>query len=291
MAAELSQKYVLCLPRGGFNDMIQQIMRCINYCERYDRICVIDTKSNYAFGDHLSNYMDLTHTHIYQSSVEEFYKEAIRSRYTCYPTIFNSDNLHTLPLTYTAELGFSNSGQSATFDFTKHYEEDVIIHSNCGGGGAAVDFFNIFSLKDCVISELRKRWLTLSHPYTALHIRHTDYKSNIPVFLSSNKELIDKSSCIFLASDNSNIIAELKATYTSEKIRCFSNIITTGEKNIHYHMKKIFPDYILDMLCDFLLLIVADEYKYSCVSSNYSRNADRLRATPFRERLLAQLTA
>ena len=252
---------------------------------------MIDTRSNYAFGDHLTNYMDLTHPHVYPASVEEFYKKAAAAHYSCFPSFFTSDNLSRLPLTYTAELGFSYSGQSATFDFNKHYEEDVIVHSNCGGGGAAVDFFNMFTLKPCVINELRKRWLTLDHPYLALHIRHTDYKSDIPTFFATNKTLIDNATCIFLASDNSTLITEIKGQYDPGIIRSFANINTNGDRNIHYHMKKVFPDYIIDMLCDFLLLVIADEYRFSCGSSNYSRNADRLRATPFRKTLLAQLGA
>ena len=50
-------KFVYCTPRGGLNDSLNQIMRCFNYCQKFNRTLVINTYKNYTcYNDHFSNY-------------------------------------------------------------------------------------------------------------------------------------------------------------------------------------------------------------------------------------------
>lgn len=292
MAAEAPQKYVLCLPKGGFNDMLQQIMLCFNYSVKYNRLLVIDTKSTREFNDEIKKYFDLTHSNIYNKAFSDFVSLVRDSNMTFYPSWNTRDNFDTLMLQsrYTHGIGITYNNMPTALDFSKIYDEDIIVHCACGGGDGAIRFFNIFPTTPLAISFLKERYGLLSNPYLALHIRHTDYKSDISLFIEKVTLHIAEYECVFLATDNKDVIAQFKTLF-GDKIKSFSTINGIEGKTMHYALPKISQTYALDIICDYLLLVTADTYHYSSKQSNYSKNAERLRATPFRERLLELLSA
>lgn len=291
MAAEAPQKYLLCLPKGGFNDMLQQIMLCFNYSVKYNRLLVIDTKSTREFNDEIKKYFDLTHSNIYNKTFSEFVSFIRDSTLTFYPSWNTRENFDTLKYTFSSiyeNIVYNNI--PTALDFCKSYDEDIIIHCACGSGYEPINFFNMFPLKPITVTSLKERWHLLSKPYLALHIRHTDYKSDIPTFIERVTPCIAEYENIFLASDNKDVIDKFK-THFGDKVKSFSTINGIVDKAMHYALPKVSKTYVLDIICDYLLLITADKYLYSSEQSKYSRNAKLLRETPFRERLLAQLAA
>ncbi|PPC88319.1 MAG: hypothetical protein CTY31_03855 [Hyphomicrobium sp.] len=52
------EKYVLCRPRGGLNDILCEIERCWAYSEKYNRTLVVDTTKS-GFRDDLSKYFEV----------------------------------------------------------------------------------------------------------------------------------------------------------------------------------------------------------------------------------------
>jgi hypothetical protein len=283
-------QYIFCLPGGGFNDVIEQIMLCLQYAIRHNRILVLDTHRVFSFKDDITNYFDISHSHIYQEPAHTFYAQVKQNRLECYPSVITYENIDIACGHYSGELNaYQYKSVLTRLDLSRAYEEPVVFHSNCGGGTGPVNFFNLFPLKPIVLDELTRRWRSLTHPYIALHIRHTDYKSNISDFITTHSAQIAEMPCVFLASDNKSVIDTVVSLYGS-KIHTFSTITGKEDTPMHYRIPIPPTAYIVDMICDFLLLVVADEYRFSCTRSNYSKNAERLRATPFRERLLAQLT-
>lgn len=261
---------------------------CLNYAIRYNRICVIDTTYDVEFGDDIHNYFDLSHSNIYPPPIKSFYDMARESTFTYYPSFYRGNNL-SIRTVYVRNVGFTHHDVSTSLDFSSDYDERVIVHNNCGGSKLPVDFFNMFSLKPVIIDELRRRYTLLSKPYLALHIRHTDYKSNVDEFLGAVAEDISAYSTVFLATDNIDVLEKCNAAY-GEKIVSFSSVSGTENKNMHGKANiKVYPAFVQDLFCDFLLLVLADKYHYSQQQSNYSKNADRLRRTPFRDRLFADV--
>jgi hypothetical protein len=291
MAALMQHKYLVCFPRGGFNDMVQQIMQCILYCEAYNRLLVIDTVSTREFNDDINKYIDLTHSNIYDKPFSEFVSLVRSSTKSFYPEWNTCDNFDTLTYTFNSiHQNLVYNGIPAALDFSKSYKEDIVIHCACGGGTGAIQFLNMFPLTPLTICAFKKRWDSLSKPYLALHVRNTDYKSDIPIFIERVTPHIAEYENIFLATDNKDVIDQFKILF-GNKIKSFSTINGIVGKTMHYTLPKIIQTYVLDIICDYLLLVVADEYYYSSTQSRYSKNAEQLRITPFRERLLAQLAA
>jgi hypothetical protein len=121
--------------------------------------------------------------------------------------------------------------------------------------------------------------------YVAIHIRNTDYKSNVGDFLKKHGDLL-KDKPIFLASDNKGTIELFKKQFN---IYSFSDIPENYGHNLHEEYSRSGPEiskYNLDTIVDLLLLASSSELYYSYAESAFTQAAIELHED---QELLARL--
>jgi len=179
-----------------------------------------------------------------------------------YPNELSSINLRNLEETPETYLKFNP---------TKVYFETVLVCYPCGGGIEAICLLKECSLANHVIQKFNERRGLLPPSYTSLHIRNTDYTSDVLSFLKK----IKVSNEIFVASDKASTI-ELCKTTLCQRVHSFSTIPKGSEgQNIHMDLRTTSNnnDLNIDSIVDLLLLASGSELHVSLEKSGYSQLA------------------
>ena len=93
----------------------------------------------------------------------------------------------------------------AILDPSQKYDEDLLLYNTGGGGNISNDLLRLLTINDWIVKEFAKRYNTITKPYTSIHVRNTDYKTDYVSFYNKNKERIDKAD-IFLATDSKDAL-------------------------------------------------------------------------------------
>lgn len=226
-------KFVLCRPQGGLNDVLNQIEACIRYSERFDRILVVETdyKNSGAINRPFCDYFTSKQDNLILNSA---------------PFIDSFDTMEVFPsflrgklYSYTAYYDMSKnrdceteSRLPITFDFSRDYEEDLLVHHQVGGGEESQFCLMRMRLHDSLGQELVDRLRCIGTPYCAIHIRHTDITTNYLDALSEIRNLqIDK---LFVATDNRGVLDDFKAELGADHVVSFTMLPNETGKPIHY---------------------------------------------------------
>ncbi len=250
------KKYLLCRPMGGFNDCLNRIYYCLNYCKKFNRILMIDMKYNNGYSINFSDYFFIDDTNIIYDSIV-IQKIITENKSTIYPNEIT--NL------YNYKLGYDNNWFYLLEDkkiYTEinlniEYDEDIVLYNNCGGGTQSLEIFKIIKLKRFIIDEFFNRYNQIPKPYVSIHIRNTDYKLDYDNFYKTNYDkFINKN--IFLASDSKIVL-----DYFNNSNIAYYNFTTLSEKNQPIHSKYTNNDkniVFIDTICDLLLLALGETF-------------------------------
>jgi len=261
-------KYIICIPTGGFNDMLVIINRCFNYAVKYKRLLIIDTTKFGWFIHDIRDYILFTHEYIYIGDIQNIYLKLVGLTY------MPSDTSNII-----LENRFDINKISNIY-LLNDYKEDVIISRSGYGSNdpnLQMKILNYMIFKTKILDIFNYRYSQIPANYTSFHVRNTDIKSpNVDTFIKSH---IDKiSGRCFIASDDINVIKNFKTI--NNDIFCFSNIpeLSANQNNIHYKHKdqKNKEQFIIDCIVDILLLASAKLYYFSSKKSGYSRLANTL---------------
>lgn len=265
--------YVLCIPKGGLNDMTRQIILCYNYCQKFNRKLIIDTNQT-EFKINLNSYFNMYDNEIIVKNLN-IYNLNI---FSIYPENISKNDLLQIKCKW-LNNSYVNiyDNKLITFDLNTNYTHDLLVHMNCGGGDGISEFLQIFSLNDRLIKKLYKRYILIPLNYISIHIRNSDYKSNnFEEYLLYNKSnFIDMN--IFISSDDINSINYCKK-YLKANIFTFSDIPVIPKNHVGglHHIVNIDKDKInVDSILDFLLLVLSKEVYYTNEQSGYSKNAKK----------------
>lgn len=234
----IDQKYLLCRPRGGLNDSLCQIQKCFDYAKRYQRELIIDARESGLMGEFADFFRPSNQdVKVYGSRVEFDYSALLGcSRYP--DVIFDG------PQKYEADFSFlpnhknyiaKTSDTLLTFDFNRNYEEQVLIHEQCGGGTTSFGFLENFRLADSILAIAKARLKDLHGDYLSIHVRNTeDYLTNYPYFFHKifpkvvNKKLL-------VCSDDPGVVVYARNFFIHTQIISVSNIQAVGNKPLHFH--------------------------------------------------------
>ncbi len=265
------KKYLVCIPQDGLNDMLNRIWHCYQYALRFKRILVVDTRKSPGFKDDIFKYMTFKNSIFYKGNLDTLYDTLYGK--SIYPTELSSVNLRNLVEIPEPYLKFNP---------TRVYFETVLVCYPRGGGMDAIFLLRECSLASEVIQKYNERRGLLPPTYTSLHIRNTDYSSDVSSFLKKIKISND----IFVASDNASTIELCKTTF-GQRVHSFSNIPKGSDgQNIHIDLRTDTnnKDLNIDSFVDLLLLASGSELHVSLEKSGYSqlalslhRNKDVLR--------------
>jgi len=265
-----NQKYVICMPIGGMMDILCKITTFSEYCKKHNRILVIDTRHHKSIAkDSIFNYIIFNDPVIYTGNIDELYA-SLKGR-SFYP----------------AECGI-NLGSEPTPPCSKDaihldrvYDEDVILGNP--SGGCAQPTFELLSkckLTPLVKDIYFKRRAQLPESYISVHIRNTDYKSNVNGFITQYSKLLEDNP-VFLASNSKETINSMKSKFG--KIQSFSNIKNTSTAGSQHEIARTVEEsreMTIDLLVDLLLLASGKEIYIGTSNSNYSQVAQKLQQAP-----------
>lgn len=212
--------------------MLCQIERCCRYAEQTGRTTIVDTNYQHSryFKDELENYFISKSPNLilsanrYSTILNELsvFPEFLAGRVSRYTTTRNKD----LRLECETE-----SQLPVTFDFSRDYPHQLLVHHQSGGG--EISFFTLMRMRvqDLIAAELIRRVNGIGAPYSAIHIRHTDYKTNYQHALSELKD--SPREPLFVATDNRRVLEEFQTALGSERVFSFSSASLSEGEPVH----------------------------------------------------------
>jgi len=269
------------MPEGGLCDMMARIHDCIEYCKKYDRTLLLDTRHATHARDYIQTYFRIQSSVIYKGDLDAKYA-AIKGKSFYPPQLANT--FSTMEVKWTKEHSIIDLATKVPtyFDLTKPYSEDVLLFRDCGGGAnKTLGFLSLSKLTPLVKKVYTERKNKLPHDYISLHIRNTDRKSDVDGFLEEHEARIEGKP-IFLATDDHATIIKCKKIYGSN-LYTFSSPSPEGAEIGIHHVKQTMEESrvtTIDAIVDLLLLAKGKELYYSHKTSGFSKVAKALKDTP-----------
>ena len=262
-----AQRLLLCRPQGGLNDMLCQVERACRYAERRDRTVVVETDcpSTRTFKDSLARYFVSQQARLVLDAAEfrnlfdalDVYPHALRGRVNTYEARFS-------PKTGYVDV---ETGRQLSFDFSRDYEEPLLIHHQSGGGQISLGALARMRLQDSVVDMLAERLSVTGPVYAGIHIRNTDLRTDYqPHVRQWANELTDR---IFVATDNRETLAECRRILGEDRVYSFAQLPAEAGQPLH-HMADA-PDRFrinADAILDLIMLALAIDLRATGVEAN-----------------------
>ena len=212
-------RYIICSPRGGLNDTLNQIERCRRLCVISNRTLILYTEESGLMNPFFNIFMT---TNSFKVRCISFSK----SDFLIKPQESNDLKIakklisHNHATWTRNNFHFKNGIQSRVIAKDALGPEKFLLDIQCGGG---IDSFSILKhlkftsrFKKIINNEIAK----LPHYYFAIHIRNTDMKTNYQEFVQTIKDKVADKTLVICTDDQKVaefILSEMPNT----------NIITT----------------------------------------------------------------
>lgn len=280
---------VLCRPCAGLFDILCQIDRVCQYAERTGRIAIIDTNYHCSrfFRDDFSRYFVSRQPNLILSPARHaalfdacaVYPEGVIGRVNSYIADFDMQDGYVE----------AQSRQRLTFDFDTVYAQPLLLHHAGGRSPGALAALARLRLHDRVADVLIERLQAIGQPYSAIHIRDTDYRANYRSTIGQLTQAL--SGPLFVASDNRAAVELVRSIYRNGEVFSFANLPEAPGKPIHIdadRQEDQFPDN-RDAIVDLVMLALSRNLFYFSLLPNpfgaefsgFSLLADELRKAPY----------
>lgn len=272
-----TERYLLCRPHGGLNDTLCQIEKCWKYALKSDRVLIIDTRNSGLHAD-FSEYFEAKEKSL--RFIFDTHPETLEflNQLSCFPFELRG-KLHCMDLaTYRKpNLVLENNPRvQLTFNFSKEYEETVLVHEQYGGGTLSFDLLEKIYIAPNVRVLVLERIAHLNGNYCAVHVRNTDLKTN---YESLFRRILPetKNRRVLVCSDDAAVI-EYARLYFPSGILTSSEIPDTRGAALHYSADR--KKHAIDAIVDLIALGKAEKLYFSVHAkggvSGFSRLAAHL---------------
>jgi hypothetical protein len=203
-----SHRYILCRPRGGFNDNLAQISRCLLYAIRFRRKVLIDMRHAGQCQDFALYFLPHPRSfrliNFHNGDESYFFPDS----FSVYPSVLSSPVGALFPV-YDPEVNLHVDPQTSVptvFDHNRGYSQQILLHEQCGGGPGWTALERM-QLQPVVAKQIASRISQLPTPYNAIHIRHSDVSTDVCLFLETIKpQLLLSALPVLIATDNSSVL-------------------------------------------------------------------------------------
>ncbi|MEN0000497.1 MAG: hypothetical protein AAF940_06395 [Pseudomonadota bacterium] len=240
------QKYLICMPRGGFNDTLCQIEKCWAYAERWNRKLYIDPELSGLFGflwdlfeeqpiktPNRKNLLVKERSEVLDIAPEgTLLRELLLAHHAHSTKEFANDD------TGRHQKSQREYWQRQSFDFFKDHDDQFLLHMSYGGGTESRGFINRVRLRDDVAELIEARLAQLPEDYVSVHVRCTDMKSNYKHFIASLKESLTGKNAL-VCSDNQLVVDYAKSALTGTQVHTTESERSKTGKAIHGEMRRI----------------------------------------------------
>lgn len=235
----MNQKYVFFIPKGGLNDCFSQIQRVISYCNKYKRTLLLDMTNSY-YNINFDDYFHIKNCGcviIYDTN--KIRDIIVNNKFSFYPTNLDFNLLDILDKKIKLNYSFKYNGIFVYKDIplqlpNNNVNEDIILHSACGGGKGFKFLKNIF-LKETIKSICNTKINLVKGEYLCIHVRNTDLKCNYQELYNNNKKLIHSYEYIYVCTDDKSVVDFFK----SKKLNVFCFTTFPDIKGVNLHNSNI----------------------------------------------------
>lgn len=229
-------RVLLCIPHGGLNDTLCQIENCWRYAERFTRQLIIDTRKSGLQG-HFSDFFSIKSPTI---AVLARADDELRAKFNtldCFPPAIKGRlGQYTIGSTSAVSNWVDkDTGTPLTFDFKRDYSEPLLVHEQFGGGGASRRLLmrGSLTLSPRILPQVLERLSSLPPRYLAVHVRHTDLKTDYRgLFHSIYPKVVDQN--ILVCSDSAEVVAYAKKFFDRSVVWTVSDIPSVNGP-LHHH--------------------------------------------------------
>lgn len=172
-----SNKFLLCRPRGGLNDTLNQLEASCRYSLKYRRKLYIDT-SRSGLWDSFENYFILP-KYIQSGKIDDIQYPA-----SVYPACLQNDIYNYEAEWVAAKQGWKikNGVSFLHLVLQKNHPEQYVVYESGGGGEDSFIFLKRIKLKENIRSHIVSKIRNIGN-YAAVHIRNTDYQTDYMQYL------------------------------------------------------------------------------------------------------------
>jgi hypothetical protein len=268
--------YVYFIPQGGFYDILSNIKRTIDYCNKTNRIMLLDM-ANSLYKINFCDYFELNDKkHIF---VINKIKEIITERkYSVKPKILENKLLNLLNEELELKYVPKVAGHFAYEDIllTIDGSEEIIVHSRCGRADGW-KMFQEMKLSNELINYAKENYKKMNKPYISIQVRATDKNCNYRELLKKNNNTIKNANEIYIATDSKPVIGYFKnynknvknfTTYSNEKCRSLHYAPLSGD----IKMKDLISDLYIVGKSEQVITNSAGGYVYLCLMLNRNKN-------------------
>jgi hypothetical protein len=230
-------RFLLARPRGGLNDTLCQIELCLRHAETFDRTLILDLSRSrglleferyFRWKTPLANVqVEVTPNQIARLNLLPCRPAAATGKLADYRNytarrldgrVINCLEGTTLPL-------FS--------DLSRNYPEPVLLHDTWGGGDFSKSFLQRVTLVPGLAREIAESILSLGSDYAAIHIRHTDFRTeDWRSFLKSiRSELTGRT--VLMCSDNAEVVEGARMILKEANVRTVTEISRHDGRPLH----------------------------------------------------------
>lgn len=243
-------KYVIYKGTEGIINMLGGIAYCISWCIENNHKLLIDVKSNPHYAMNFSDFFYTKHIDVIEDydlidNIEYNNEIKINKLKKCVPELkIDSTRKYYIDKYLVSQSLFK-------------WDKNSMLKIYCGNGGISRLKINKYiRIKKDILDKLFKYNLNNKYEnYLAIHFRNTDIKNNIFTFY----KYIDKYHNIYIASDDYNIVNQLKEKYKSKEIVSFSEPINNQNYGMHY-LKENKYELVFNLLIDMYLLINSKKF-------------------------------
>jgi hypothetical protein len=262
---QLNRKIVFCRPRGGLNDMFVQMQKCYEYAMTYNRELYVDG-SRGGFLDNFNNYFTAPNGIFFEGF------DFMRYEFTCYPECLKNDIIN-YQLVWSGEKRcyVITADEPITFDFTKSYEEDILVHE-LGGGGFGVKALEWLRLNEKVRIHIVNILEKLDE-YDAIHVRNADYKTDYKAFFENIKDKLGNK--VVLCTDDLQCRLYAKSFF-GNKLYIVTELPDTQEKNLHGNRNLDRYSTNLNTLADLFVLANGKNLFFTTIHKGWFSGFSRL---------------
>lgn len=286
MDKQIPNRYLLCRPEGGLNDILSEIGKCIAYGKKFGRCVIVETNSHahHHFRDVFGNYFNSQNKNLLLDS---------------HPIAKGFDAMAALPSYLSGQINLYKKDVLATqgysgalsFDFSKDYSEELLVHHANGQQKHrnALIALSQMTLHQSLLEGLALRLTVLGASYHAFHIRHTDYQTDFKSkVLALAPQILDR---VFLATDNKSVVDYFEDVFGKNRLTTFSQLPDQIGAPLHYgNIGSEVSNRNCDAILDLMTLSLADKCsifprehvgrRFFSPYSGFSSLAARLRLAP-----------
>jgi hypothetical protein len=251
-------KYVYFEPKGGFNDILCNTKRCLEYCIENKRILLVNgIKGTYNIN--FSDYFDTVSNDniIFDTGIIE--KICSNTSYSIYPNEFQGKMNDILE--NKIKFHFDRNKRAYCYNnmrfelFNKKISEDIIIFT-CVGSGDGYMLFKQLTFKKSILDICNERYNRLNKPYLGIQIRNTDYTCDYIQFFNNHETLIKSYTEIYMATDNVNVLQFFREK--GLQIKNFTTFPTHKYEVLHYYSNIHPHTKFIDMISDIYIMSLSN---------------------------------